>query len=74
MTFVIQTKRIGNHEISIEQDKFNSGYAVKEIELIDESRGVERNRNDYATLKQAKKRFAYLERKYRKEWNIIVNQ
>lgn len=67
MTFVIQTKRIGNYEISIEQDKFNSGYAVKEIELIDESRGVERNRNDYATLKQAKKRFAYLERKYKKE-------
>ncbi len=74
MTFVIQTKRIGNHEISIEQDKFNSGYTVKEIELIDESRGVERNRNDYATLKQAKKRFAYLKRKYRKEWNTIVNQ
>ena len=67
MTFVIQTERIGNHEISIEQDKFNFGYAVKEVELFDESRGVERNRNDYETLKQAKKRFAYLKRKYRKE-------
>lgn len=74
MTFVIQTKRIGNHEISIEQDKFNSGYAVKEIELIDESRSVERNRNDYATLKQAKQRVVYLEGKYRKEWNNTVDQ
>ena len=62
MTYGVKHVQVGNISIYIEQEKFSSSYTVVAYEIFDEERGLARtlNKNTYATIEQARKRFSYL--------------
>jgi len=69
MTWTIQTEKIGNYSISIEQDKYSSGYTVKQNRCVNKDLNyyVMEKENYYPTIEKAKRRFAALRRNLRKE-------
>lgn len=63
MTNVIKSENVNGKYLTIEQEKFGTGYAVTESTIID-GMGYGTEKRYYPTLAQAKRRFASLRKKY----------
>lgn len=63
MTIVLTSEEINNHYLTIEQEKYDIGYTVTDTEIRG-GYGCWTEKRYYGTMKQARRRFSNLRKKY----------